>query len=106
MTPRDDDLSNGNILEEETIDELKHLIALSLCFGLSLLSFQLGLSSEMGAFVAGLCLNGALESHDELKEVLHRRIVMLRDFFATLFIGTIGMFINARFLAHSFRLFV
>jgi len=106
VTPRDGDLSNGNILEEETIDELKHLIALSLCFGLSLLSFQLGLSSEMGAFVAGLCLNGALESHDELKEVLHMRIVMLRDFFATLFIGTIGMFINARFLAHSFRLFV
>lgn len=104
-TPRFTDF-DADASAESQIDEIAHLATLAICFGLSLVSHKLGLSSELGAFVAGLCISSALRSSEEVKHILQKRLAMLRDLFATLFLATIGMFLNWRFLLHSLELFL
>lgn len=69
--------------------ELFLLTVIALCLGVALITASLGLSIEMGAFVAGL----AISEIDYADQAL-AKIIPLRDTFASLFFVSIGMLIN------------
>jgi CPA2 family monovalent cation:H+ antiporter-2 len=74
-------------------DELFLLATIVLCMGIALLTEKLGLSIEMGAFVAGLMI-----SEVEYADRALAAVEPLRDIFATLFFAAIGLLIDPRFL--------
>ncbi|MGQ9867196.1 MAG: cation:proton antiporter [Pseudanabaenaceae cyanobacterium] len=74
-------------------DELFLLATLVLCMGIALLTEKLGLSIEMGAFVAGLMV-----SEVEYADRALAAVEPLRDIFATLFFAAIGLLIDPQFL--------
>ena len=67
------------------VPELMVLGALAWCFGIVLLSAQLGLSTAMGALIAGVSLSTFPYNLDVIAKV-----VSLRDFFITLFFVSLG----------------
>lgn len=67
------------------IPELLVLGALAWCFGIVLLAAQLGLSTAMGALIAGVSLSTFPYNLDVIAKV-----VSLRDFFITLFFVSLG----------------
>jgi Kef-type K+ transport system membrane component KefB len=67
------------------IPELMVLGALAWCFGIVLLAAQLGLSTAMGALIAGVSLSTFPYNLDVIAKV-----VSLRDFFITLFFVSLG----------------
>jgi Kef-type K+ transport system membrane component KefB len=67
------------------IPELLVLGALAWCFAIVLLAAQLGLSTAMGALIAGVSLSTFPYNLDVIAKV-----VSLRDFFITLFFVTLG----------------
>jgi monovalent cation:H+ antiporter-2, CPA2 family len=69
--------------------ELFLLTVIALCLGVALTTASLGLSIEMGAFVAGLMIAEIDYSDQALAKILP-----LRDTFASLFFASIGMLIN------------
>lgn len=69
--------------------ELFVLTVIALCLGVALVTAKLGLSIEMGAFVAGLMVSEI----DHADHVL-AKILPLRDTFACLFFASIGMLID------------
>lgn len=69
--------------------ELFLLTIIALCLGVALTTAALGLSIEMGAFVAGLMIAEIDYSDQALAKVLP-----LRDTFASLFFASIGMLID------------
>ena len=73
--------------------ELFLLSVIVLCFAIALLTEYLGLSIEMGAFVAGLMI-----SEVEYADQTLSYVEPLRDVFATLFFAAIGMLIDPMFL--------
>lgn len=73
--------------------ELFLLSVMVLCFAIALLTEYLGLSIEMGAFVAGLMI-----SEVEYADQTLSYVEPLRDVFATLFFASIGMLIDPVFL--------
>ncbi|NET00517.1 MAG: sodium:calcium exchanger [Sphaerospermopsis sp. SIO1G1] len=73
--------------------ELFLLGVVTLCLGIALLTEYLGLSIEMGAFVAGLMIS-EVEYADETLSIVEP----LRDIFASLFFAAIGMLIDPLFL--------
>ncbi|AFY74166.1 Kef-type K+ transport system, membrane component [Synechococcus sp. PCC 7502] len=73
--------------------ELFLLTVIVLCFAIALLTEYLGLSIEMGAFVAGLMI-----SEVEYADQTLSYVEPLRDVFATLFFAAIGMLIDPLFL--------
>jgi monovalent cation:H+ antiporter-2, CPA2 family len=73
--------------------ELFVLSVIVLCLGIALLTEHLGLSIEMGAFVAGLMI-----SEVEYADQTLSYVEPLRDVFATLFFAAIGMLIDPVFL--------
>lgn len=73
--------------------ELFLLSVIVLCLGIALLTEYLGLSIEMGAFVAGLMI-----SEVEYADQTLAYVEPLRDVFATLFFASIGMLIDPTFL--------
>ncbi len=76
--------------------ESKELFLLSvilLCLGIALVTESLGLSIEMGAFVAGLMI-----SEVEYADQTLTYVEPLRDVFAALFFAAIGMLIDPLFL--------
>ncbi len=79
--------------------ELFLITVIALCLGVALVTAQLGLSIEMGAFVAGLMVSGVDYSDHALAKVLP-----LRDTFACLFFASIGMLINPGVLFQNFGL--
>ncbi|MGK7923639.1 MAG: cation:proton antiporter [Spirulina sp.] len=76
--------------------ELFLLVTITLCLGVALITSKLGLSIEMGAFVAGLMV-AEIEHSDQALT----RIVPLRDTFASLFFASIGMLIQPQILAEN-----
>ncbi|MCS6781769.1 MAG: cation:proton antiporter [Gloeomargarita sp. SKYBB_i_bin120] len=77
--------------------ELFLLGVVCLCVGVALLTERLGLSSEMGAFVAGLMI-AEVDYADQTLDYVEP----LRDVFGALFFASIGMLIDPRFiLAHA-----
>jgi monovalent cation:H+ antiporter-2, CPA2 family len=79
--------------------ELMLLTVVVLCLGIALLTEQLGLSIEMGAFVAGLII-----SEVEYSDSILSYVEPLRDIFATLFFAAIGMLIDPLFLWQNLEL--
>jgi CPA2 family monovalent cation:H+ antiporter-2 len=73
--------------------ELFLLGVVALCLGIALLTGQLGLSIEMGAFVAGLTI-----SEVEYADQTLTYVEPLRDICAALFFAAIGMLIDPIFL--------
>ena len=69
--------------------ELFLLTVIALCLGIALVTESLGLSIEMGAFVAGL----TIAEVDYADQAL-AKMIPLRDTFASLFFASIGMLIN------------
>ncbi|AKG20533.1 cation:proton antiporter domain-containing protein [Calothrix sp. 336/3] len=79
--------------------ELFLLGVVALCLGIALLTEYLGLSIEMGAFVAGLMISEVEYSDQTLTYV-----EPLRDIFASLFFVAIGMLIDPVFLWNNLEL--
>jgi CPA2 family monovalent cation:H+ antiporter-2 len=79
--------------------ELFLLGVVALCLGIALLTEYLGLSIEMGAFVAGLMI-----SEVEYADQTLTYVEPLRDIFASLFFASIGMLIDPVFLWHNLEL--
>jgi CPA2 family monovalent cation:H+ antiporter-2 len=79
--------------------ELFLLGVVALCLGIALLTEYLGLSIEMGAFVAGLMISEVEYSDQTLTYV-----EPLRDIFASLFFAAIGMLIDPVFLWNNLEL--
>ncbi|CAI5501957.1 unnamed protein product [Closterium sp. Naga37s-1] len=73
--------------------EIYHLGVVAVCLCVALLSEGLGLSLEVGAFVAGLMLSG--NSYSE--RTLHQ-VEPIRNLFAALFLASIGMVMHPLFL--------
>jgi monovalent cation:H+ antiporter-2, CPA2 family len=73
--------------------ELFLLGVVTLCLGIAVLTQKLGLSIEMGAFVAGLMI-----SEVEYADRTLTYVEPIRDIFAALFFAAIGMLIDPRFL--------
>jgi CPA2 family monovalent cation:H+ antiporter-2 len=79
--------------------ELFLLGVVTLCLGIALLTEHLGLSIEMGAFVAGLMI-----SEVEYADQTLTYVEPLRDVFAALFFAAIGMLIDPIFLWNNLEL--
>jgi monovalent cation:H+ antiporter-2, CPA2 family len=79
--------------------ELFLLGVCAICLGIALLTEYLGLSIEMGAFVAGLMISEAEYADEALTYV-----EPLRDIFAALFFAAIGMLIDPVFLWNNLEL--
>jgi monovalent cation:H+ antiporter-2, CPA2 family len=79
--------------------ELFLLGVVTLCLAIALLTEQLGLSIEMGAFVAGLMI-----SEVEYADQTLTYVEPLRDIFAALFFAAIGMLIDPLFLWQNWEL--
>jgi monovalent cation:H+ antiporter-2, CPA2 family len=79
--------------------ELFLLGVCAICLGIALLTEHLGLSIEMGAFVAGLMISEAEYADETLTYV-----EPIRDIFASLFFVSIGMLIDPVFLWNNLEL--
>lgn len=79
--------------------ELFLLGVVALCLGIALLTEHLGLSIEMGAFVAGLMI-----SEVEYADQTLTYVEPIRDVFASLFFAAIGMLIDPVFLWNNLEL--
>ena len=73
----------------EHYQELLYLFTLSWCFGFSILAEHLGLSTEIGAFIAGVAL-----ASNPLSLYLLEGLRFFRDFFLVLFFFTLGAGLN------------
>ncbi|TVP65248.1 MAG: sodium:calcium exchanger [Nodularia sp. (in: Bacteria)] len=87
------------ILARTESRELFLLGVVTLCLGIALLTEHLGLSIEMGAFVAGLMI-----SEVEYADQTLTYVEPLRDIFASLFFVAIGMLIDPVFLWNNLEL--
>lgn len=86
----------GNIAKTES-GELFLLVVIALCLGVALITAKLGLSIEMGAFVAGLMISEIDYADQALSKILP-----LRDTFASVFFASIGMLIDPETLIDNF----
>jgi CPA2 family monovalent cation:H+ antiporter-2 len=77
-------------------NELFLLTVVALCLGVAWITSKLGLSIEMGAFVAGLMV-----AEVEYSEQALGKILPLRDTFACLFFASIGMLIDPEILVNN-----
>ncbi|MBF2063127.1 MAG: cation:proton antiporter [Calothrix sp. C42_A2020_038] len=79
--------------------ELFLITVIALCLGIALVTAKLGLSIEMGAFVAGLMI-----SEIEYSDHALTKFLPLRDTFGCLFFASIGMLINPVILVQNLGL--
>ena len=85
-----------NILYQITQTKSRELFLLTIfviCFGIVALTFWLGLSLALGAFIAGLIISESEYSHQALGNILP-----IRDAFTSLFFVSIGMLLNFEFV--------
>jgi CPA2 family monovalent cation:H+ antiporter-2 len=73
--------------------ELFLLVVISLCLSAAYLADAMGLSLEIGAFIAGMVISESEYSHEVFAEVRP-----LRDVFAALFFVSVGMLLNVSFV--------
>ena len=69
--------------------ELFLLVTMGIALGIAFVTHQFGVSSAVGAFVAGLVLSESDYSHQALSD-----IIPLRDVFSLLFFASIGMLLD------------
>ncbi len=77
-------------------DEMFLLVALAVGLGTAALTQAAGLSLALGAFLAGLIINGSDYAHETLA-----RLLPLRDVFVALFFVTIGALIDPAILVNN-----
>ncbi|MDJ0737315.1 MAG: cation:proton antiporter [Nostocaceae cyanobacterium] len=82
---------------ETESSELFLLVVIALCLGVAIITSKLGLSIEMGAFVAGLMI-----SEIDYADQALAKILPLRDTFASMFFASIGMLIDPNILIQNF----
>ena len=76
--------------------EMLFLLVVLLCLGTAWITFSLGLSLALGAFLAGLIIAESEYSHNIISDILP-----FRDYFASIFFISIGMLLKTDyFLAH------
>ena len=73
--------------------EMQVFAALCICLGLSLLTGLAGLSTALGAFVAGMIIGAAKETH-----WVHHSLESFRVIFIALFFVSIGMLVDINFI--------
>ncbi|MCB1875975.1 MAG: cation:proton antiporter [Chromatiales bacterium] len=73
--------------------ELQVFAALALCFGIALITGLFGLSTALGAFLAGMIVSAAKETH-----WVHRRLEPFRVVFLALFFVSIGLLVDLDYL--------
>jgi CPA2 family monovalent cation:H+ antiporter-2 len=76
--------------------ELFLLTTIALCLGIAWITSSLGLSIELGAFVAGLMV-----AEVDYSEQALGRVLPLRDTFACLFFASVGMLIDPQVLLNN-----
>lgn len=84
----------GNAIRED--HELQVFAALIFCFGLALLTGLLGLSTALGAFLAGVLLSTARET-----KWVTERLESFRVVFVALFFVSVGMLIDLEFVRQN-----
>lgn len=87
------------LLAKTESQELFLLGVVALCLGIALITYYLGFSIEMGAFVAGLMI-----SEVEYADQTLTYVEPLRDIFAALFFVSVGMLIDPVFLWNNLEL--
>lgn len=80
----------------DAIQEYIFLLALGWCLGFSVLAESVGLSAEVGAFIAGVALAASASTR-----FIARRLSPLRDFFLILFFFAVGADLDLDNLANS-----
>jgi len=73
--------------------EMFFLLVVLLCLGAAWITYSLGLSLALGAFLAGLIISESEYSHHIVAE-----IIPFRDYFASIFFISIGMLVRTNFL--------
>lgn len=81
----------GKLLRND--HEIQIFAALAICLGLSLLTGLAGLSTALGAFVAGMIIGAAKET-----QWVHHSLESFRVVFVALFFVSIGMLVNLEFV--------
>jgi CPA2 family monovalent cation:H+ antiporter-2 len=76
--------------------ELEVFAAFLLCFGLALVTGLLGLSAAVGAFVAGIVVTAARETH-----WVHERLESFRVVFVALFFVSVGMLVDLAYVGEN-----
>ncbi len=84
-------------LARTRVRELSVLAALLICLAWAWLTYSLGFSLALGAFIAGLVISESEYSHQVIAD-----IVPFRDVFASLFFISIGMLVDIDFLVAHF----
>ena len=76
--------------------EIFFLLIVLICMGTAWITYSLGLSLALGAFLAGLIISESEYSHHIVSEIMP-----FRDYFASIFFISIGMLLHTdHFLAH------
>jgi len=76
--------------------EMFFLLVVLLCLGAAWISFSLGLSLALGAFLAGIIISESEYSHQIVSDIMP-----FRDYFASIFFISIGMLLHTDFfMAH------
>jgi monovalent cation:H+ antiporter-2, CPA2 family len=78
--------------------ELFLLVTMGLALGIGYLTHEFGVSSAVGAFVAGLVLSESEYSHQALSD-----IIPLRDVFSLLFFASVGMLLDPTHVLGQWR---
>lgn len=86
----------GKLLRND--HELQVFAALSICLGLSLLTGLVGLSTALGAFVAGMLIGAAKET-----QWVHQSLESFRVIFVALFFVSIGMLMDLNFIHNHWQ---
>ncbi len=76
--------------------EVQVFVAFTLCFGFSILTALFGLSSALGAFIAGIILSSTKST-----KWVHNSLHAFKIMFVALFFVSVGMLIDLRFLKEN-----
>jgi len=79
--------------------EMQIFAALAICFGLSLITGLLELSTALGAFTAGMLISAAKET-----QWVHQRLEPFRVVFVALFFVSVGLLVDIKFLIDQWYL--
>jgi CPA2 family monovalent cation:H+ antiporter-2 len=81
--------------------EMQVFVAFTLCFGFSILTALFGLSSALGAFIAGIVLSSTKST-----QWVHNSLNAFKIVFVALFFVSVGMLIDLQFLKENFTIVV
>lgn len=81
--------------------EILFLLVVLLCLGTAWITYSLGLSLALGAFLAGLIISESEYSHDIVSNIMP-----FRDYFASIFFISIGMLLQTGYFASHWILVI